>query len=179
MILLVGIGIGISTWATEKSELKISNVEVDLTPLQAYEMLKADPGNTFLIDCRTRPEYKFVGHPSMAYNIPYMFWTPERMKENPNFVRDVLTRFKKADRLIIICRSGRRSRLACDILREAGFEYVFNVLGGFEGDKVEDKNSIYYGYRSYINGWKHDGLPYTYKMNQELIYKPAQSCGCK
>jgi len=173
LILLVSIVVGVSTWATEQGKLKVPNVGGDLIPLQVYEMLKTDPEHTFLIDCRTRPEYKFVGHPSMAYNIPYMFWTLEGMRENPNFVSDVMTRFKKADRLIIICKSGVRSRFACDILIEAGFDYVFNVLGGFEGDKVKDKNSIYYGYRGYINGWKHYVLPYTYKLSQELFYKPS------
>jgi len=179
LILIFLVSIGVSTWATETGEPKIPHAGGDLTPLEAYEMLKADPEHTFLIDCRTRPEYEFVGHPPMAYNIPYMFWTLEGMKKNPNFVRDVVARFKKTDRLLIICRSGGRSRLATDILIEAGFGHVFNVLGGFEGDKVKDKNSIYYGYRGYINGWKHDELPYTYEMNEELVYKPDRPCGCE
>jgi rhodanese-related sulfurtransferase len=179
LILILLVGIGFFAWIVEIGELKVAHAGGDLSPLEAYQMLKEDPEHTFLIDSRTRPEYEFVGHPPMAYNIPYMFWTPEGMRKNDSFVRDVAARFKRTDRLLIICRSGGRSRRASDMLIEAGFEQVFNVLGGFEGDRVEDKNSTYYGYRGYINGWKHDGLPYTYEMKEELTYKPYQPCGCK
>lgn len=188
LALIFLVSIGIFTWAVEEGKPEVAQAKgesvayQDITPCQAYEMLMTDPERTFLIDCRTRPEYKFVGHPEMAYNIPYKFWTPEGMVENPNFIRDVEARFKKTDRLILICRSGKRSRLACEVLIEAEFEHVFNVLGGFEGDKVEDKNSIYYGYRRHINGWQHDGLPYTYEIyeiNEESVYKPTLSCGCE
>ncbi|MBC8526015.1 MAG: hypothetical protein H8D22_03950 [Candidatus Cloacimonetes bacterium] len=180
LTLILILCIEISIWATEKSEPKVPHAGGDLTPVEAYEMLMADPENTFLIDCRTMSEYEFVGHPAMAYNIPYKFWTPEEgMIVNPNFAEDVMEKFNKTDRLLIICRSGKRSCFACDILIEVGFENIFNVLGGFEGDKVKDQNSIYYGYRRNIRGWQHDGLPYTYELNDELIYKLHSPCGCE
>ena len=171
---------GISTWATEKEQPKIPHAGGDVTPVAAYEMLMADPERTFLIDCRTMAEYEFVGYPPMAYNIPYKFWTPqEGMKINPNFVKDVTEKCEKTNIILIICRSGRRSRLACNKLAKAGFEHVFNVLCGFEGDKVKDKNSANYGHRRCINGWQHDGLPYTYGLKKELIYKLHSPCGCE
>ena len=180
LILILLLGIGVSTWATEKDEPKVPHAGGDVTPAEAYGMLMADPEHTFLIDCRTMAEYEFVGHPPMAYNIPYNFWTTKGiMKINPNFANDVVEKFEKTDRLLIICMSGKRSCLACNKLAEAGFEHIFNVLGGFEGDKVKDINSTNYGHLRCINGWQHDGLPYTYEFKEELIYKLYSPCGCE
>ncbi|WP_157068120.1 hypothetical protein [Desulfosarcina cetonica] len=61
--------------------------------LQAYEMWKADPDTVRIVDCRTQEEYTFVGHASMAYNIPSKLWTgkwnPEKksyiLEDNPDF----------------------------------------------------------------------------------------------
>ena len=142
-----------------------------ISPVEAYKMLKDNLEHTFLIDIRTRPEYEFVGHLPLAYNIPYEFWTPEGNKKNSNFVEDVSEKFRKDDVLIIMCRSGDRSRLACEDLEKASFKHVFDVPAGFEGKKVENKGSIYYGYHRRINGWQHDGLPYTYNINPRLSYK--------
>lgn len=43
-----------------------------------------------------------------------------------------LIQFAKNEPIYIICRSGRRSALACQILTEAGFRSVYNVKGGME-----------------------------------------------
>lgn len=143
----------------------------EISPIMTYQALKSNLEHTFLIDCRTRPEYEFVGHPPMAYNIPYEFWIPKGNKKNSHFVEDVMKRFKQTDTLLIICRSGQRSFKVCEELMRNGFEEVLNVEKGFEGDKVENDSSIYYGYRRHLNGWQHDGLPYTYELKEELVYK--------
>lgn len=176
LTLILLVSIGVSLWAREKGKPKIAHAGGDLTPVEAYQMLKEDPKHIFLIDCRTMAEYEFVGHPTMAYNIPYKFWTPKEMVINSTFAEDVAEKFEKTDRLILICRLGKRSCLACNELAKAGFEHLFNVLGGFEGDKVKKKKSIDYGHRRAINGWQYDGLPYTYELDNKLIYSPP--CGC-
>ena len=40
---------------------------------------------------------------------------------------------------IIICNSGNRSGIAYDLMKEAGFKKVYNVLGGIQAwwDKYE------------------------------------------
>ena len=70
-----------------------------------------------------------------------------------------------------MCRSGKRSCLACQAAIDAGWnpENVYNMLGGFEGDKIEDKNSKYNGMRK-LGGWKNAGLPWTYHVDSKLIY---------
>jgi rhodanese-related sulfurtransferase len=143
-------------------------------------MVQKDPGHVFLVDCRTRAEYQYVGHPDGAYNIPLRFLTAKIGKKgyaeqtNPNFGEDLLARFNpKTDTLIILCRSGNRSCKACNEAIKAGFaeEKVFNLMGGFEGGKNKNKESVYYGKR-WAGGWKLEGLPWTYKMDKTLMYKP-------
>jgi rhodanese-related sulfurtransferase len=152
----------------------------DLAPTDAYEMCVKDPEHTFLVDCRTRPEYQLIGHPEGAYNIPYQFWTGKwggkkyAREMNANFGKDLLARFNpKTDTLIIFCRSASRSCKACNETVKAGWpeDKVFNVLGGFEGDKVKYKKSAYHGQRK-LGGWRNEGLPWTYHMDKKLVYQP-------
>ena len=152
----------------------------DVTPLEAYNMLKKDPEHTFLIDVRTRFEYQDIGHPIGAYNIPLEFYTTEVGKKsykrvlNKNFGNDLKDRFNpETDILLFLCRSAKRSVIAVNAAVDAGFkaDKVFNVLGGFEGDKVENKKSPFYGKR-FVGGWRLEGLPWTYKMEPDLMYQP-------
>lgn len=151
----------------------------DVTPLEAYKMLQKNPQHTFLVDCRTRAEYQLVGHPVGAYNIPSRFLTTKLGEkgyleaDNPDFGKDLLARFNpETDTLIVFCRSGNRSCLACNEAIKAGFseERVFNMMGGFEGDKNKNKESSFYGQR-WAGGWKLEGLPWTYGMDSKYVYK--------
>jgi len=152
----------------------------DVTPTEAFEMLQKDREHTFLVDCRTRAEYQFVGHPEGAYNIPIRFLSTKVGKKgysevgNPDFGKDLLARFNpETDTLIILCRSGNRSCAGCNEAIKAGWpeEKVFNMMGGFEGGKNKNKASTFYGQR-WAGGWRLEGLPWTYKMDTALMYKP-------
>jgi rhodanese-related sulfurtransferase len=152
----------------------------DVTPAEAFEMLKKNPEHTFLVDCRTRAEYQFVGHPEGACNVPIRFLSAEVGKKgyieknNPNFGKDLLARFNPAtDTLIILCRSGNRSCAGCNEAIKAGWpeDKIFNMMGGFEGGKNKNKASSFYGQR-WDGGWRLEGLPWTYKMDTALMYKP-------
>lgn len=136
----------------------------EISAEEAFTQLK-EPA-TYLIDVRSIAEYVFVGHPEQSYNIPLHFWNEKEQGMNPNenFLADILSRFKPDDTLIFICRSGKRSARAARTVAAAGFNKVFNLKHGFEGDK-DDK-----GYRS-RNGWKNNGLPYTYVLNDKLVYR--------
>jgi rhodanese-related sulfurtransferase len=152
----------------------------DVTPAEAFEMVKKDPQHIFLVDCRTRAEYQFVGHPEGAYNIPINFLSTDAGKKgyiekaNPNFGKDLQARFNPAtDTLIIFCRSGNRSCVGCNEAIKAGWseDKVFNMMGGFEGGKNTTKGSSFYGQR-WDGGWQREGLPWTYSMDTNLMYKP-------
>lgn len=56
--------------------------------------------------------------------------------------------------IVLICRSGNRSREAGEFLEQNGFSDVYNVLYGFEGE-LDDSH-----HRSTRNGWRYDGLPW-------------------
>jgi len=152
----------------------------NVTPVEAYTMVKKDPQHTFLVDCRTRAEYQYVGHPEAAHNIPIRFLSAVVGKkgykevDNPNFGAELVARFNpQTDTLIIFCRSGNRSCKGCNEAIKAGFEEakVFNMMGGFEGGKNKNKESQFYGKR-WAGGWKLEGLPWTYKMDPKLMYRP-------
>jgi len=121
--------------------------------LQAYDLLRKDSGHTFLLDVRSRAEYQFAGHPPMAYNVPWRFFTTEfRVKgrrhqgrradqtgyqltsrPNPKFVAVVRSLFKPTDRLVLISANGRRSLAAAQALTKAGFSRVYHVPNGLFG----------------------------------------------
>ena len=56
--------------------------------------------------------------------------------------------------VMLLCRSGARSRAAAIALTEAGFAQAFNIAGGFEGDADGE------GHRGNRNGWKAENLPW-------------------
>jgi rhodanese-related sulfurtransferase len=153
---------------------------MDIKPKAAYELIQKDRENSYIVDVRTRYEYQDIGHSEGAYNIPLLFYSTEVDKKgyrkvlNQDFCRDLKQRFKPGtDSLFFICRSAERSTIATDKAIACGFkkDRVYNVLGGFEGDRVHDKDSPFYGQRM-VGGWRHEGLPWTYKMDPELMYRP-------
>lgn len=139
----------------------------DISSTQAFRML--DQPATYLVDVRTVAEYVYVGHPDMAHNIPLVFWDEQNLQTvaNEQFVEDMKARFKLSDTVIIICRSGIRSPHARRMLRSAGFQKVFNVTEGFEGKKDQDGHRI-------VDGWKNQGLPYTYQLDPALLHRPKK-----
>lgn len=131
----------------------------------AYEIVLKSPSDTFIIDVRTRAEYQFVGYPDLPNgvpNIPLKFYPSWEI--NKDFVKNVEERYKKDDILITICRSGKRAKAAAMLLLEAGFKKVYYMTDSFEGPKDEK------GHRT-VSGWKVNGLPYTYKLLDNLVYK--------
>lgn len=131
-----------------------------LTPKQAHKLLHDNPRAVF-IDVRSHMEYLFIGHPVGAINIP---WIDEPdWKVNPHFVREVrklllggLSHLSDVSSVpvVLICRSGKRSLEAGEVLIRDGLTDVYNVLEGFEGDLDE------HHHRSTRGGWRFHGLPW-------------------
>lgn len=169
-----------SAWAGYAYKVNKDHLGGDVSPVEAFKMVEKDPEHTFLVDCRTRAEYQYVGHPVNAYNIPLRFLSSKPGKKgyieenNPDFSKALLARFNpETDTLIILCRSGNRSCTACNAAIKAGFkeDKVYNMMGGFEGGKNKNKKSRFYGQR-WAGGWKLEGLPWTYKMKNKFMYQP-------
>ena len=56
--------------------------------------------------------------------------------------------------VLLLCRSGQRSRNAAIALTAAGYSECYNIADGFEGPKDES------GHRSTVSGWRVSGLPW-------------------
>ncbi|OQX06425.1 MAG: sulfurtransferase [Desulfobacteraceae bacterium IS3] len=150
-----------------------------VTSLEAYEMWKADPDKVKILDCRIQEEYAFVGHTAMAYNIPSKLWSGKwneekkdyDLQDNPDFEAQAKKKFAQSDTILVMCRSGHRSALSVNRLTKSGFTNVYNIIDGFEGDKIKDEESYLNGKRM-KNGWKNSGAPWTYDLDAKLIYLP-------
>ncbi len=125
-----------------------------LDPRQAHELLQKHADALF-IDCRSEMEYLFVGHPVGALHVA---WNDGPDWEvNPHFVGQVkkLAGTDHATRpIVLICRSGNRSREAGETLERHGLKSIYNVEHGFEGE-LNDKHQ-----RSSLAGWRQAGLPW-------------------
>lgn len=132
----------------------------EVNPVEAFKILEQQPVAT-LIDVRSTMEYEFVGHPLNAIHMPLK--EPPGWDTFPDFVDKIRASLAEhppigvsiEDRpLLMLCRSGARSRQAGEMLIKDGFTNVYNVLEGFEGDKDDD------GHRNSVNGWRFHGLPW-------------------
>ena len=134
-------------------EEKLTSLGLYVTAREAYDMWQADPERIKVLDVRTFEEYVLIGHAEMAVNIPLAFptykWDAGKgnysIVVNTDFVAHVKERFTPDDTILVMCRSGGRSAMAVNALAKAGFAKVHNIIDGFEGDKVDDPESIYHG----------------------------------
>lgn len=171
---------GIADSQPPKDTRKQTEAGKYVTASEAFELWKANPEAIKIIDCRTPQEYVFVGHAPMAFNIPSKIWTggwnAEKtsydLKDNPDFETYAKEKFKLSDTLMVMCRSGHRSAASVNRLVKAGFKNIYNIIDGFEGDKVPDDESYYKGKRM-KNGWKNSTAPWTYDLDTALVYLPA------
>lgn len=126
----------------------------DVTLETAWEMLRTDPASV-LVDVRTTAEWNFVGIPDLSRvgKEPRLVqWiTFPAGSPNEDFIDQAAQGLSSDQPILLLCRSGARSRAAADALVERGFEGAVNVVAGFEGDLDSD------GHRH--GGWK-DVLPW-------------------
>jgi len=127
---------------------------------EAYRLCQ-DDSRTLLVDIRSSMEYLFVGHPVGAVHVP---WIDEPdWVVNPHFVPEIrkliLGGVSSVDdesgvHIILICRSGKRSHEAGNLLVESGLTNVYHIDLGFEGELDSQHH------RSTTGGWRHAGLPW-------------------
>ena len=123
------------------------------TPPEAHQTLNQNPDALYL-DVRTEPEFA-AGHAAGAINIPVMVARgPGQMQMNPDFVEVAEKVIPKDRKLVVGCMAGGRSQRACDMLEDAGFTDLTNVVGGFGGQRDQSGKVV-------VAGWKDAGLPVT------------------
>ncbi len=125
-----------------------------LLPREAWEFLQQTPDALF-VDVRMEIESLYVGRPPGVVNIPWYEY-PDLTPDPAGFVAAVEreTSNDKSRPVVLLCRSGKRTLDAGQVLAQAGYTQLFNVLHGFEGD-LDDNFK-----RSTLNGWRFDGLPW-------------------
>ena len=100
--------------------------QIDLSPKEFKAKMSAP--NTIVLDVRTQAEIA-------EGKIPGAFDLDIR---NPEFKAEV-DKLDKAKTYLIYCKSGGRSGRACSIFKDAGFEKIYNLEGGYDGWKKEMK----------------------------------------
>ena len=133
------------------------SVTANFLPL-VYEDISADEaltliqrGGFLLIDVREDAEF-CSGHVPGALNYPWISGILETTYDND---------FAVTTPLIVLCRTGVRSRAAADFLHEAGYRQVYNVLGGivsWEGEKETcgDGRLLYFTHVETRGSWETD-----------------------
>jgi len=155
---------------------KRTSLGLYVTAREAYEAWKSAPEQSMILDVRTPEEYLFVGHPTMAWKVPVAVqsydWDAGKgqypMRPLADFVSRVQTIAQPGDTIYVMCRSGGRSAIAVNLLANAGYSRVFQIVDGMEGDVISDADSVFRGQRL-KNGWKNSGCPWTYKLTPDRL----------
>ena len=133
--------------------------EGEITADEAWTFLEEDP-DAVLIDVRSVAEWVYVGLPDLSglgRSVVCVQWRAwPNMDVNRDFVAHLQDEGVTRDQpLLLLCRSGVRSREAAIALTEAGFGPCYNISDGFEGDMDDARQ------RGKKNGWKVAGLPWV------------------
>ena len=134
----------------------------DLTPKESWELLAKNLEGQ-LVDVRSEAEWSFVGVPDLSplmRGTVFCEWQRFPAATNPDFVDEVVealkrTNYRKGAPLLLLCRSGARSRAAAIALSAAGYAPCFNIKDGFEGALDVERH------RGAAAGWKAEGLPWV------------------
>ncbi|MSP24196.1 MAG: rhodanese-like domain-containing protein [Myxococcales bacterium] len=86
------------------------------------------------LDVRTEEEYA-AGHPTGAFNVPFMHSGAGRYVPNPEFSAVVAAAFPKDAKLVVGCAAGGRSLKAAQALMAAGHTQVVDLRPGYGGVK--------------------------------------------
>lgn len=106
-----------------RTATRIPNINAN----ELAKMMKEE--DLLLVDVRTPREYQYDGHIAGSRLLP-LNALMQRVDELP---RD--------QKIVMVCRSGNRSQVACEQLARLGYENLYNLSGG-------------------IIGWKMAGLPH-------------------
>ena len=110
-----------------------------VTVEEAHELSQA--GLAQIVDVRTRSEYEHVGR---VEGTPLIEWRLDgEQHPDPRFLERIAAAYQRDTPLLLLCRSGVRSHYAAEVLAQAGYTRVYNVLAGFE------------------QGWRPAGLPWV------------------
>lgn len=131
----------------------------EIAAADAWERLVSEP-SAKVIDVRTQAEWSFVGVPdlsSLGKQVLLVSWQVfPTMNRNDAFAAQLEAQgVKKGDTLLLLCRSGVRSKAAAEYLTGLGYGGAWNITDGFEGPHDSTKH------RGTVAGWKASNLPWA------------------
>ena len=141
----------ILTRARERAPTTKPGYAGNVTPQEAWELVSSHVG--VLVDVRTAEERQFVGRVPDSIHVPWLIGPT--LQRNPRFVRELETKVRRDDVVLLLCRSGARSVAAAQALTESRFRNAFNILEGFEGE-LDDLHQ-----RGNHSGWRFHRLPWS------------------
>ncbi|WP_407178974.1 rhodanese-like domain-containing protein [Bradyrhizobium sp. STM 3562] len=111
---------------TVKQMLEAANAAVPkISPREAQDLIAK--GNTLVVDVRDAPEVEKSGKVKGAVHVSRGMLEfradPESPYHDKNFVKD--------KNVILYCASGGRAALAGKLLKDMGYDHVYNI-GGFK-----------------------------------------------
>lgn len=130
--LLLGFILSFVVLFAQEDLTKASLYKADINSKTAFEMQQK---GAILIDVRTKREFEF-SHPKDAVNIPVFYEKFGQRVFNENFIEqiDYALKGNHDQEVILICRSGSRTKFAANILANDGFSNVYNIVSGFAYD---------------------------------------------
>ena len=109
-----------------KQMLEAANAAIPkITAKEARELI--DKGNTLVVDVRDAPEIEKTGKAKDAVHVSRGMLEFRADPDSP--YHDKI--FSKDKNVILYCASGGRSALAGKVMKDMGYDHVFNV-GGFK-----------------------------------------------
>jgi rhodanese-related sulfurtransferase len=109
-----------------KAMMEAANAAVPrITPAQARDMIAQ--GNTLIVDVRETQELEKSGKAAGAVHVSRGLLEFRADPDSPSHDKN----FAKDKNVILYCGSGGRAALAGKLLKDMGYEHVYN-LGGFK-----------------------------------------------
>jgi rhodanese-related sulfurtransferase len=93
----------------------------EIEPYEAFIIIKEEVNNPnfIILDVRTPNEYK-IEHLENAHLLNV---------KSPSF-EDELENMDKNNKYFVYCRRGKRSIIACNLMKKHGYKKVYNITGG-------------------------------------------------
>ena len=114
--------LGLCAWATQAEVINIDNTE----------LARLAASGVAVIDIRTAPEWKETG--VIAGSKLMTFFDEKGQLDATAWLAQLKGVAKPGQPVILICRSGNRSRTAAQFLtQQAGYKTVYNVSAGMNG----------------------------------------------
>jgi len=147
------------------------DLPAEVGPAEAKRLLENNQRYVYL-DVRTVAEFE-AGHVPDSWNVPVLTFNRETggKERNGVFLGVVERAIPKDAHVIVGCGTGRRSALASDLMRAAGYRRVTNMPGGLLGSHDETGQLKQPGWTTLgFETRKGDGGERSYKA---LVARPA------